>query len=120
MSDAFYNGFTEELEKIGYLQLAGAAAGLLPVLGGLAPWAARAAGMSAVNVARAGRFARFTRRPLGIGISLAGPLVAGAMAARGRGAAPKPPPTFQTPEMPQAPPTTPGTYQGPMERYPRY
>lgn len=101
MREGFYKGYLEELEKVGLLNLVGAAAGLLPTAGAIAPWLARVGGMSAANVARAGQFARFTRRPLGIGISLGVPL-ATSMLSSSR--ATRPPPTFQTPQMPQQPP----------------
>jgi len=113
MREGFYKGYIEELEKVGLLNLVGAAAGLMPVAGSLAPWASRALGMSKANVARAGQFARFTRRPLGIGLSLGVPLATSFLSSRNqRQSQPQqPPPTFQTPQMPQRPPSGYGMQQ---------
>ena len=103
MNDAFSKGYFEELEKVAFWSLIGGAASLLPVAGPLAPWAARTAGLSATNVARAGKLARFARRPAGIATSIGVPLVAGALANRRRSSQPSVP-AYQQPSMPQQPP----------------
>jgi hypothetical protein len=102
MREGFYKGYLEELEKVGLLNLVGAAAGALPAIGAIAPWAARTFGASKGVLRGARQLQVFTRRPAVQAASFAVPIATSLMASRRQQTTP--PPTYQTPQMPQQPP----------------